>query len=85
MTACSSRGALLQPWGFEPGQVRARTLLIYGAEDHLVEPRHGRWWRSRLPDARYEEVPRVGHLVITSRWARVLAHLAPGAPNSLSE
>ena len=70
-------GALLWPWGFEPSQVVAKTLLLYGSADRLVAPRHGKWWQKHLPDARYEQVPGAGHLVILSMWPRVLAHLAP--------
>jgi pimeloyl-ACP methyl ester carboxylesterase len=70
-------GVLLQPWGFEPVQVRAKTLLIYGADDRLVATRHGKWWQRHLPDARYEQVPGAGHLVIMPMWKRILAHLAP--------
>jgi pimeloyl-ACP methyl ester carboxylesterase len=69
-------GVLLQPWGFEPAQVRARTLLIYGADDRLVATRHGKWWQKQLPDARYEQVPGAGHLVIMPMWKRILAHLS---------
>jgi pimeloyl-ACP methyl ester carboxylesterase len=69
-------GALIMPWGFEPGQVRAETLLLYGGADPLVAPSHGEWWQMHLPDARYELVPAAGHLVIMSMWGRVLDHLA---------
>jgi pimeloyl-ACP methyl ester carboxylesterase len=72
-------GVLLQPWGFEPGDVRAETLLVYGSEDRLVEPRHGKWWEKQLPDARYEEVRDAGHLVIRPMWRRILAHLRSSA------
>ena len=67
----------LRPWGFEPEDVHAETLLLYGSHDPLADPRHGRWWESRLPDARLEVVPGAGHLVVIPMWARVLAHLAP--------
>ena len=50
-------GYCLRPWGFEPEEVVAKTLLLYGARDPLAGPRHGRWWKSRLPDARLEVVP----------------------------
>jgi pimeloyl-ACP methyl ester carboxylesterase len=71
-------GTLLRPWGFEPGQVGAKTLLLYGARDRLVATRHGKWWQKQLPDARYEQVPDAGHLLILTMWKRVLAHLALG-------
>jgi pimeloyl-ACP methyl ester carboxylesterase len=75
--AADIAGYCLQPWGFEPEAVEAETLLLYGERDPLADPRHGRWWGSRLPNARLEVVPGVGHLVVVPTWARVLSHLAP--------
>jgi pimeloyl-ACP methyl ester carboxylesterase len=70
-------GYTLQPWGFAPEQVRADVLLCYGADDPLVPPPHGEWWRGRLPSARLDVLPDVGHLVVVPAWASVLEHLAP--------
>ena len=68
----------LQPWGFDPGQVHQKTLLIYGAQDPLAGSRHGRWWQQQLPDARLEMVPDGGHFVVIPMWKRILSFLAPG-------
>jgi len=68
----------LQPWGFEPAAVEAKTLLLYGSGDPLAGPRHGTWWQKHLPNARLEVVPGGGHLLILARWDRALSHLAPG-------
>jgi pimeloyl-ACP methyl ester carboxylesterase len=76
--AADIAGYCLQPWGFEPDAVRAKTLLLYGSRDPLAGPRHGRWWQSRLPDARLEVAPGAGHLLVIPMWARVLSHAAPG-------
>lgn len=73
--AADIAGYCLQPWGFEPEAVEAETLLLYGSHDPLAEPRHGRWWHSRLPNARLEVVPGAGHLVVVPMWTRVLSHL----------
>jgi pimeloyl-ACP methyl ester carboxylesterase len=70
-------GYCLQPWGFEPEDVQAQTLLLYGSRDPLAGPRHGRWWQERLPDARLEVVPGAGHLLVLPTWPRALSHLAP--------
>jgi pimeloyl-ACP methyl ester carboxylesterase len=70
-------GYTLQPWGFSPADVRADVLLCYGAGDPLVPPQHGEWWRGRLPSARLDVLPDVGHLVVVPAWERVLEHLAP--------
>jgi pimeloyl-ACP methyl ester carboxylesterase len=69
----------LRPWGFGPAEVKAKTLLMYGAKDPVAGPRHGKWFKARLPDARYEQVPGAGHLLIVSVWPRMLSHLAPRA------
>jgi pimeloyl-ACP methyl ester carboxylesterase len=75
----ADRAAILSPWGFEPGQIAAKTLLLYGAKDPIVGPRQGKWYQPRLQNARYEQSPNTGHLVILPTWRRALAHLAPGA------
>jgi len=69
----------LQPWGFAPESVQAKTLLLYGAQDPVAGPRHGTWWQKCLPNARLEVVPGAGHVLILSMWRRALSHLAPGA------
>jgi pimeloyl-ACP methyl ester carboxylesterase len=75
--AADIAGYCLQPWGFEPEAVHAKTLLLYGSRDPLADPRHGRWWQSRLPDARLEVAPGAGHLLLVPMWHRVLSYLAP--------
>jgi pimeloyl-ACP methyl ester carboxylesterase len=75
--AADIAGYCLQPWGFEPAEVQAETLLLYGARDPLAGPEHGSWWEERLPDARLELAPRCGHLLLLPEWSRALAHLAP--------
>jgi pimeloyl-ACP methyl ester carboxylesterase len=72
-------GYCLQPWGFEPPGVTAKTLLLYGSQDPVAASRHGRWWQQRLPDARLEMVPGAGHLLVIPMWQRVLSHLAPNS------
>jgi pimeloyl-ACP methyl ester carboxylesterase len=75
-------GYCLQPWGFEPGEVVAKTLLLYGSADPLSGQRHGTWWQKHLPNARLEMVPGAGHLVIVPMWRRVLSFLAPASGSS---
>jgi pimeloyl-ACP methyl ester carboxylesterase len=75
--AADIAGYCLRPWGFEPSDVAAKTLLLYGSQDPIAASRHGRWWQERLPDARLEMVPGAGHLVVIPMWQRVLSHLAP--------
>lgn len=89
LTAAFAQGAVglvddlagygLQPWGFKLDDVKAKVLLLYGAEDPIAGGRHGTWWQKRLPDARLEMVPTAGHLVVLPMWGRALSHLAPGS------
>ncbi|MEO7913518.1 MAG: alpha/beta hydrolase [Roseiflexaceae bacterium] len=72
-------GYCLQPWGFAPEAVQAKTLLLYGSKDPVAGSRHGAWWQKRLPNARLEVGPGAGHLLILSMWQRALSHLAPGS------
>lgn len=71
-------GFSLRPWGFDPQNVKAKTLLLYGSKDPLCASRHGNWWQRHLPNARLEMVPGAGHLLLFALWPRVLSHLAPG-------
>jgi pimeloyl-ACP methyl ester carboxylesterase len=70
-------GYTLHPWGFEPGQVQAKTLCLYGSQDPATGSRHGTWWQKNLPNARLEMVPGAGHLLVIPMWHRVLSFLAP--------
>jgi len=81
--AADIAGYTLRPWGFEPAEVRAKTLLLFGARDPVAGARHANWWRSRLADARLEMVPEGGHFLIVPLWSRILSHLAPGSKKSV--
>jgi len=70
-------GYCLQPWGFDLADVRAKTLLFYGAKDPIAGPRHGKWYKTQLADARYAQVPDAGHLAVMLIWKQALSHLAP--------
>jgi pimeloyl-ACP methyl ester carboxylesterase len=63
--------------GPDPTQVTAKTLLLYGAKDPIAGPRDGKWYQQRLPNARYEQVPGEGRLLVGPMWRRALSHLAP--------
>ena len=75
--AADIAGYCLQPWGFEPDAIEAETLLLYGSQDPVAGPAHGRWWERQLADARLEVIHGAGHLVLAPMWARALDHLAP--------
>jgi len=75
--AADMAGYTLRPWGFEPAEVQAKTLCLYGARDAILSAGHGRWWQKNLPQARLEMVPNAGHLLVIPMWKRALSHLAP--------
>ena len=66
-------------WGFDLDDVKAPTLLVYGAKDPVVPSAHGRWYRRHLraTSAHLTVVPRAGHLVIAPAWRRILEHVDP--------
>lgn len=64
--------------GFDEGDVRARTLLVYGLADSVVGEEHGRWHLGKFPHSELELIPGAGHLVIVRQWDRILRHVTPG-------
>jgi pimeloyl-ACP methyl ester carboxylesterase len=60
-------------WGFDPGDVRAPTLALYGAGDTTVSPAHGEWYVDRVPGATLRCVAGAGHLVALTHWGEILA------------
>ena len=62
---------------FDPADIAAKTLLLYGQLDTEAPPAHARWWKNHLVDARVEMVPRAGSDIISTVWKRVLSHAAP--------
>jgi pimeloyl-ACP methyl ester carboxylesterase len=66
-----------RPWGFSAGAVVARTALLYGDLDPVVDPAHGRWWARALPRARLTVRPESGHLVPFVAWADILQAVLP--------
>ena len=65
-------GYCLQPWGFEPKDVKAPTQLFYGTGDSLITESHGRWYETSIPHAHLEMIPDCGHLVAFPVWRRAL-------------
>jgi pimeloyl-ACP methyl ester carboxylesterase len=68
----------IHAWGFDPGSIAAKTLLLYGGADSLITSAHAQWYKKHVPDSRVEMVPGTGHLLIVPMWDRVLSHLASG-------
>ena len=58
-------------------RARMPTLLIWGTEDRIVPPEHGRRWAELLPDARLELIADAGHLPHVEQPERFLSRLMP--------
>jgi pimeloyl-ACP methyl ester carboxylesterase len=48
-------------------KIKSPTLVVHGAEDHLVPSQNGRIVASRIPNARFHLVPDAGHILITDQ------------------
>jgi pimeloyl-ACP methyl ester carboxylesterase len=64
-------------WTEDVPRIRARTLVLRGEADPLVEASDARWFERRIPDARVREVAGTGMLAIVQCWEEVLEHVAP--------
>jgi pimeloyl-ACP methyl ester carboxylesterase len=64
---------------FDPGDIGAKTLLLFGQKDPATPALHARWWKDRIRDSRVEMVPGAGSAIISTMWGRVLSHAAPGS------
>jgi 3-oxoadipate enol-lactonase len=45
------------------GRIRARTLVLHGGADSVVDPRNARLLAERIPGARLVTFPEFGHLL----------------------
>jgi pimeloyl-ACP methyl ester carboxylesterase len=62
----------VRPWGFQPTDVTAPTVLFFGADDLTVGPAHAEWWARQLSRAELTMVSHTGHLVPVAAWAEIL-------------
>lgn len=56
--------AYVRPWGFEPEQVTAPTLILHGAEDRVVPSAHAAWLARHCPAAELWTRPGDGHISV---------------------
>jgi pimeloyl-ACP methyl ester carboxylesterase len=54
--------AVVNPWGFDVGEIRVPTRVVYGAGDVLVPVQHGEWLAQHIPDAEVVVEEDLGHL-----------------------
>ena len=62
LAAQAAAGALYAGRGRQ-ARIRARTLVLQGGADTVVNPRNGRLLADRIPDARLVTFPELGHLL----------------------
>ncbi len=67
--------AFVAPWGFDPASVTAPVLFLYGDQDRVVPPGHGRWLANRCPKAELRRAPDGGHITVLDLGADALAWL----------
>ncbi|MEV6299132.1 alpha/beta hydrolase [Actinoplanes sp. NPDC051861] len=56
-------------------ELRAPTLVVHGAQDPLIRPAAGRRTASSVPNARYVELPGVGHDLPREIWSAVVREI----------
>jgi pimeloyl-ACP methyl ester carboxylesterase len=56
--------AYVAPWGADPGQVKAPTLLLHGGRDRIVPSSHSEWLARRCPSAELRLSPDDGHISV---------------------
>ena len=61
---------MLKPWGFDPGEIRIPTQVVYGSTDVLVPARHGEWLTRHVPGAEILVEADLGHLPDPARIRR---------------
>jgi pimeloyl-ACP methyl ester carboxylesterase len=54
--------AFVESWGFDVGEIRVPTRVIYGLTDVLVPVQHGEWLARNVPDAEVVVEDELGHL-----------------------
>ncbi len=48
-------------------RIKAPTLVVHGEDDKLVPPENGRVVANRIPGARFELLPKAGHVLVTDQ------------------
>jgi pimeloyl-ACP methyl ester carboxylesterase len=56
--------AYVAPWGFEPAEIIAPTLLVHGNRDRIVPSAHGEWLARHCPSAELRLQPDDGHISV---------------------
>jgi len=77
----------MAPWGFDPREVAAPTLIMHGTADQMVPSSHGEWLATHCRGAELRLLPGQGHISVLDSapdalaWLRQLVTAWPdGAP-----
>jgi pimeloyl-ACP methyl ester carboxylesterase len=54
--------AIVKAWGFDVGEIRVPTRVIYAMTDVLVPVQHGEWLARHVPDAEVVVEEELGHI-----------------------
>jgi pimeloyl-ACP methyl ester carboxylesterase len=65
----------MAPWGFNPAQVTALTLIVHGTGDRIVPSSHGEWLAAHCPTAELRLEPGEGHISVLNFAPAALAWL----------
>lgn len=68
--------AVLNPWGFDPAEIRLPVHLIHGRRDTIAPPAHAEHWIETLQDTRPVWIEDGGHFLIEDRVEDLLDALA---------
>jgi pimeloyl-ACP methyl ester carboxylesterase len=68
--------AVLNPWGFEPTEVRLPVHLIHGRRDTVAPPAHAEHWIETLETVRPVWIEDAGHFLIEDHVEEILDALA---------
>lgn len=64
--------AYVTPWGCDPAQITAPTLLLHGDEDRMIPVSHSVWLAAQCPTAELRRSPADGHISVLNRSAEAL-------------
>jgi pimeloyl-ACP methyl ester carboxylesterase len=67
--------AAVSPWGFDPAEVLAPTLLLHGGLDRVVPSTHSEWLARHCPTSELWLSPRGGHISVLESAPQALEWL----------
>jgi pimeloyl-ACP methyl ester carboxylesterase len=68
--------AYVNPWGFDPAQVRAPALFVHGGMDGIVPWAHSQWLAARCPAGELRLAPDDGHVSVLDHASAALEWLS---------